>query len=1637
MVQAQATGSHNVIDLTGEEDDEQIQILSTAASNAQVAATRFKALTAPSSRNSFIGNTLDAAKNPLPQKITALTVSQSRDALQKQLPSADTKVRPRSTHPKSTEPFCEDQSVRLNDNLQNGLPEKSKDDKDVSTPSLRSPRAAAQAAGRVIAETYEILNPLEVNRESTLNSPKKPARPKMDHWMPKSHSSHRPATNGKHDKDSRSCSATLVAQITDTSASDQIDGFSMSRSTSEQKRKRHESSPESDPLQKHAKSNNALDDRVRYSNQEPRSPSPAKLPLSLDRSRSSQQNKVTSAALGEKPWSCSKSAMTGGSKPWPPRRTEMSCLYQSLEQIQATAAAGTQKAVSPSHSTDTQTLSKVFEDLVYPALRKAKNHHEGKLPEDDLISISKKVATEVVDEKLKGFPLSNLLRLTHHQRKDMKRFIKTAYQEKVLSSSEGRSAEPITSGEQPRQLQPASRNSNKITSVREQDNTRSPASRPAVSASGPVPPSIKLQEAQPTAQPTKITNLSEYIRKLENESLPTDPDIFETSPKKGQTVQPSSRRSDSPAWVTSVDQIFCDSLNDHADNIHLSPSFIIPDATTAQAGLEPSTESSFPPGFDRGRYPAQRRRRGNKYYTPVRPSKTTPSDQTKSQVTPTQQHPAQRPKPASLMGTSRSDPSQKASETIVSQSLIERVKIDKGLRALFAEVASGKASLVRCNAFQELIDEHSELNDSGVSPQSFSQAIELEDDCEYSRSASSSIHTSESQLGHTSRMGIDLAAHPEHSTDIPRERRREGQRATASSQGYHREAQLQQIASSIMQPEALDQPTVTRILATVSDPQLERHVADLVLNEPERPLPENKPYQHFIDYSEREKLLQQPTLLKHASRGSGPREQKHSNSQKPSFTRIETKVIDPVWRPERHVASLLRHRELGSDTRGRNVNTHRELRLRNAEQIEPWRYWKGASGDIVAAAWGPDSTTYAVGAAAHTNSEDLQYNRPCNLLLGDLVRNSLAELPDHRVDRPKPETLIDTYNARQAVYDACDPMVYETVSSITFSPSMNRMYTASHDRTVKIWDTSATREKCLRTLHHNAHVTSVEASAHIPGLFATASDVIDDSVRVYYAANLEDSNPLHVGFSSSRAQARRDWKIYPECIRWGSTSYTSHLLLAGFRQWEYDDDEAPREGQLCLWDANAFQFIKVIPSSQGILAAAWHPTLPFFATGGAPGGNSLTDKYTTKTVVRTWDLRSPKHYTMEYECSALDMQDITFHPADSNIVTAGCTDGTSFVWDYRRPDYPLHRLKHGHPLVGWDHTRGQREEVDTGIMMSLWGLGGSLFYTGSSDGMIKAWDVRRHPQDVLVRNVAQFSAGIQSGAISPDGTNLLAGDADGGVHVLSSAPCGQRPSEEGSVDVSPELPITLVRALDGSGMVLEPDDDNLGTEGRDAAEDFIGSMQLEYDTELGVTQGSMYSGPYATYWREQAQDPCVPFLSTQKSAGDKQSFLRTPQEHEEIEKRRRGLIRARKQRIAQLYRPPDIGQQPEVKQISQNPKNPLSDRSTLHVSTNHVSPHIDAKDWKIEFSTSTHQSRPYQHPNFLNCAPKSQPVSNNNGSPEPFKFSKPPIFDNVDSAMEHAISESEMVEENHWWPDLGALEIERAKAGRGHENFPE
>lgn len=576
-------------------------------------------------------------------------------------------------------------------------------------------------------------------------------------------------------------------------------------------------------------------------------------------------------------------------------------------------------------------------------------------------------------------------------------------------------------------------------------------------------------------------------------------------------------------------------------------------------------------------------------------------------------------------------------------------------------------------------------------------------------------------------------------------------------------------------------------------------------------------------------------FLRHLKRDDGP--------TTPSIVRVEASKFGP--RNGMTTQTLLRRRAngLGRD----EFSIQRQLREAMIETFTPQRSWKGASGDIVSIDWHPNSQTYTIGATSTSNAEDLQYNRPNNLLYGDVNHNTLHELPDHYIDRPRPDTIADGPNASEAVYAACDPKVYKTVSAIQFSPEGTRMFTASHDKTVKIWDVPVdSLPSCNLTLTHDATLTQLAASPRVPNVFATGSQTTAKAIRVYHGATSEpDTSWGCISLGSTRAQAKPQHEIFPECLRWGNTPITENLLLAGFARWgELPNNNPGREGDMCIWDLSTAQKLTKTPSSQSVTAASFHPFLNAFVTGGSPG-NRVTHRKTTKTVVRTWDMRVTG-FSQEMECPALDIQDLVFHPWNKDIVAAGCTDGAVYVWDSRKPDHPLHKLQHGEPISDWDNKYGEsplsREQGDAGVTMTLWSTGKDHLYTGATDGMVKLWDVNRAPEDVLIKDITQLEAGVASAAFSPDYAYLMIGDSIGGVHLLTSGP-GYLTEEEQKFGPGP------IRYMAAPRNDL-PAPDNEPGQGQLAAQELLSSGQLTMHPIFGVGQGPAYAGPYAAHAHE-------------------------------------------------------------------------------------------------------------------------------------------------------------------------------------------
>ncbi|KAF3927239.1 hypothetical protein ABW20_dc0107167 [Dactylellina cionopaga] len=163
-------------------------------------------------------------------------------------------------------------------------------------------------------------------------------------------------------------------------------------------------------------------------------------------------------------------------------------------------------------------------------------------------------------------------------------------------------------------------------------------------------------------------------------------------------------------------------------------------------------------------------------------------------------------------------------------------------------------------------------------------------------------------------------------------------------------------------------------------------------------------------------------------------------------------------------------------------------------------------------------------------------------------------------------------------------------------------------------------------------------------------------------------------------------------------------------------------------------------------------------SGPAKGPTSDTFSY-----IRVWDMRGQIRKILEFNCRHKDINKVTISSCKRYVTSSG-TNGKSYLWDSRKASEALHVLEHGEPKTPLSPDR-DREELDTGVTFASWAADGSLFVTGSSDGVVKVWDPAR--SDPFLYDLATFDDPVMSGAFSPDGDSLLIGETTGKATLLS------------------------------------------------------------------------------------------------------------------------------------------------------------------------------------------------------------------------------------------------------------------------------
>jgi WD40 repeat protein len=460
---------------------------------------------------------------------------------------------------------------------------------------------------------------------------------------------------------------------------------------------------------------------------------------------------------------------------------------------------------------------------------------------------------------------------------------------------------------------------------------------------------------------------------------------------------------------------------------------------------------------------------------------------------------------------------------------------------------------------------------------------------------------------------------------------------------------------------------------------------------------------------------------------------------------------------------ILRSRELGNTGRRNWSSTARmkvsdELQNHVLDTLGPRKYFHGASRDVTCVAWAADGNHFAAGAIAIDDERSMQYNRPNNLLLGNLAQNSLHELPEHHVARP---IVSDSRNVNSlhAMQETQDTRLFKTVAAVGFSEDSRALYSAGADGFMRMYDASS--RQCISSLKQDAELALLTSNSR--GLLATGSHRSDDSSISVIRSHSDRLECLH-RFGPTRADVQSSLPIFPSALKWGAGIH-SHLLLAGFASDSYEDDRLAA-GEVFLWDSTADQKIE-LPAARNVFDVAWNPIpsakASLFAVACARSGKQFRSSIECFAPNQGRASR-----VLQWDCPAFDINDLVYCPHDDNLIAAGATDGKVYIWDKRvvgRDAKPLHTLAHGATKNILDHDRDV-EMADTGVRFLSWSATGNRLYSGSSDGTVKVWNPYRTTEDALVKDVATFNSAVMSGAFSPDFRDLLIGEDAGQLNLL-------------------------------------------------------------------------------------------------------------------------------------------------------------------------------------------------------------------------------------------------------------------------------
>ncbi|KAF1958418.1 WD40 repeat-like protein [Byssothecium circinans] len=288
----------------------------------------------------------------------------------------------------------------------------------------------------------------------------------------------------------------------------------------------------------------------------------------------------------------------------------------------------------------------------------------------------------------------------------------------------------------------------------------------------------------------------------------------------------------------------------------------------------------------------------------------------------------------------------------------------------------------------------------------------------------------------------------------------------------------------------------------------------------------------------------------------------------------------------------------------------------------------------------------------------------------------------------------------------------DEVSSVAFSHDSTRLASASHDRTVKIWDASS--GECLRTLESHGSLVFSVAFSHDSTRLASASH--DDTVKIWDASS-------------------------GECLR----TLESHSKLVYSVAFSHDSTRlasASHDDTVKIWDASSGECLRTLEThSEGVYSVAFSHDSTRLASASRDN------------TVKIWDPSSG-------EC----LQTLEGH--------SGSVDLVAFSHDSTR----LASASHDDTVKIWDASSGEclqtLESHGSAVLSVAFSHDSTRLASASHDRTVKIWDAS---SGECLQTLESHSESVNSVAFSHDSTRLASASEDMTVKIwdASSGECLQ------------------------------------------------------------------------------------------------------------------------------------------------------------------------------------------------------------------------------------------------------------------------